>query len=217
MGFFSELKGTLLDFLFPRRDSLVSLESLSPEELLAAFQASDLDKPDTVALFDYRDQRVKELVWEIKYKGSRAHAKKIGAILYDVIVSELEDVNPFEKYDVVLVPTPVSDKRRLERGFNQCELLCEAIRAEDAAGRFRYLPRQLVKIRHTESQTRTATKSERLGNLKESMTVQHQPSVAGKFVVLIDDVTTTGATFSEAKRALKEAGAKKVLCVAVAH
>ena len=87
----------------------------------------------------------------------------------------------------------------------------------DTEKTLRYKPRQLVKHFHTESQTHTATKKERMENLKDSMKVLAPAVVSGQFIILIDDVTTTGSTFAEAKRALKAAGTKKILCIAVAH
>ena len=154
----------------------------------------------------------------MKYAGNRTLASRLGQLLYDVIESELMERNIFEKYhNVILLPMPISDKRRNERGWNQCEILCEEVKALDTAQHFKYLPRQLCKVRHTESQTRTASKRERLENLHDSMRVMHPPAVAGRCVVLVDDVTTTGSTFAEAKRALREAGARKIICFALAH
>ena len=54
-------------------------------------------------------------------------------------------------------------------------------------------------------------------NLSDSMKILNPSAVLDRFVVLIDDVTTTGATFAEARCALKAAGAKKIICIAVAH
>lgn len=219
MGFLASLLKSLSDFLFPQNDKVLRLESLSAEKLIALLPPARLDeKSGMIALFDYDHPLVKEIVWEAKYNGNRNLAAKLGTVLYDVIEAELEERNVFEKeQSVILMPMPVSDKRRFERGWNQAELLTEAIKRLDTNEHYRYLPRQLVKIRHTESQTKTVDRKERLENLADSMLVQHAPAVENRFVVLVDDVTTTGATFKEAKRALKEAGAKKVFCIAVAH
>ena len=172
----------------------------------------------SIALFDYSHPLVKEIVWELKYGGNAVLALKLGEILYDVVSSELTDLALFEKWErPVIVPVPISDKRRFERGWNQSELLAEKFMFYDTEGRFKYLPRQLVKTRHTESQTKTSSRNERLKNLTDSMKVLNTSTLDGRCVVLLDDVTTTGSTFAEAKRALRKAGVKKILCVAVAH
>lgn len=208
----------IVDFLFPNTPQLIALENLGAGEVLEILPPSDLNENGVLALFNYQDCRVKEMVWEIKYKGNRTLSAKLGSILYDTIIDELSERNISPHIDnPVLLPIPVSDRRRLERGFNQAELLAKEIKALDTLNHFQYLPRKLTKISHTESQTKTASRKERLDNLKNSMLVQDRASIEGKLVILVDDVTTTGATFKEAKRALTEAGAKKILCFAVAH
>ncbi len=213
------LTKSLADFLYPKTRHMLALEELPTEKLLALLPQSTLSgKGNVIALFDYTHTLTKEIIWEVKYNGNRILAQNLGAILYDVIISELEEQNIFEKYkSVVLMPMPISDKRRFERGWNQTELLTRAVKHLDQTQRFKFLERQLAKITHTESQTKTASKAERQRNLHESMKVMNPESVRERFVVLVDDVTTTGSTFKEAERALKAAGAKKVFCVAIAH
>lgn len=219
MRFLEKLLKGFADFLFPKKPKVVVLESLSTAELLRLLPRAEGPKQnDVIALFDYAHPMVKEIVWEVKYGGNRALAAKAGEILCDTIIEELEErniLNTGEK--ILLIPSPISGKRRFERGWNQAEILCEAIKKCDAGGIFKYLPGQLIKIVHTESQTKTASKKERLENLEGSMKVQNPLSVENQFIVLVDDVTTTGATFAEARRALRETGAKKVLCFALAH
>ena len=89
--------------------------------------------------------------------------------------------------------------------------------AQDFKKLFKYLPGQLIKTHHTESQTTTASRAERERNLKNSMKIINPSSVEGEFVVVLDDVTTTGLTFAEAERALRACGAKKILFYALAH
>ena len=219
MYFLSRIRDLCVDFLFPRNPKVLELEALSAGVLLETLPPADtLEDKNTMALFNYSHPLVKEIVWELKYSGNIRMAEKLGEILYDHIRHELADLALFEKWGKpILVPMPISDKRRFERGWNQSELLAEEIMRCDREKMFRYLPRQLVKIRETESQIKTASKRERLENLTQSMKILNAPSVAGECVIVLDDVTTTGSTFAEARRALRAAGAKRILCFAVAH
>ncbi len=205
----------VLDFLFPKDERVHILESLTSAELLSALpSAKDIDD-HTVALFDYKHRDVRTLIWEIKYRSNTALAKKSGEILADVLRHELADRALFENFHhPLLIPMPISDEKRRERGFNQTEVIAESIRMF-APDLFEYST-ALIKHKHTESQARThATKREREANLLNSMSVSSD--LQGRCVILLDDVTTSGATFGEAKRVLKEAGVKKILCVALAH
>lgn len=226
MHLLSRIRELFIDFLFPKSGKVLELEALSAENLLNVLPPAENSKDEhTLALFDYSHPLVKEIVWEIKYKGNSQITQKIGAILLDHIKQELRDLVLFEKWDdpaesgrqLILAPMPISDKRRFERGWNQAELLAKEIMAHDRDKIFKYLPKQLVKYRHTESQTKTASKNERLKNIVDSMKVLNPSSVAGACIIILDDVTTTGATFTEARRALRAAGARKTLCFAVAH
>lgn len=214
-----------LDFLFPKSQSVIFLESLSASDLLTILpKAENRDESHTVVLFDYRDPRVKEMVWELKYKHNRILASKLGQILRDVILQELSEKVMFEsalwkKAPPLLIPIPTSNKRRKQRGLNPTEMLCREIRKIDQGQNFEYAPDILQKIRHTESQARIhATRQERLSNLENSMQVDPKEKRAlGRCVILVDDVTTSGTTFREAERALKQGGAKKIIRFAVAR
>lgn len=219
MNFITSIRDLCVDFLFPRSQKVLELESLSILKLVDILPpANRLKESNVIALFDYSHPVVKEIIWELKYSGNVRIANKLGKILYDHIREELIDLSIFEKWGKpMLVPIPISDKRRFERGWNQSELLAKRIIELDKNKMFKYLPGQLIKYRHTESQTKTSSRSERLKNLTNSMRVLNTSSVVGACIIVIDDVTTTGSTFAEARRALRAAGAKKILCVAVAH
>ncbi len=219
MNFLLSLIESLIDFLFPKSKKVLVLENLTASQLLTTLPpATGPDEDNVTALFEYAHPVVKEIIWEVKYGGNKTLANTLGEVLYDVINQELAERNVLEKFDkVILLPMPISGKRRFERGWNQAELLAKAVKERDIQNYFKYYPGQLVKFRHTESQTKTASKSERKQNLAGSMKVMNPHAVENQFCILIDDVVTTGSTFAEARRALKEAGAKKILCVAVAH
>jgi ComF family protein len=106
----------------------------------------------------------------------------------------------------LLVPVPLHWTRLLGRRFNQAALLAQAIRA---AGGPPVGADWLVRRRRTPSQGRMGPAA-RARNVHGAFAVRRGRSVAGKRVVLIDDVLTTGATAEECARVLRHAGAASV-------
>lgn len=114
--------------------------------------------------------------------------------------------------DVVL-PVPLHWWRQWRRGHNQSEALAHAIAARLS------LPcpaRWLRRIRATPHQTGLSG-AERRQSLRGAFGAGRMADLKGKSILLIDDVMTTGATASEAARALKEAGALRVVVGVLAH
>jgi ComF family protein len=116
-----------------------------------------------------------------------------------------------EKVDLV-VPVPLHWTREFTRGFNQAEVLAREIT------RRRGLPceKALRRVRSTGSQARMS-RSERRRNVATAFTVRRPAVIAGKTVLLIDDVHTTGATLGACAVALKRAGAKRVVALTLAR
>jgi competence protein ComFC len=77
----------------------------------------------------------------------------------------------------------------------------------------------LIKPRDTEHQARIKDRRARLKNLSGSFTIKNEKInlIKNKNIILIDDILTTGATLSEAKKVLKQNGARKVIAFTVAH
>ncbi len=113
----------------------------------------------------------------------------------------------------VVVPVPLFRTRARARGYNQAALLARGIarRLERP-----FAPQALARVRDTGTQTRLTAAARRL-NVHGAFAVAAPGWVAGRTVLLIDDVMTTGATFHEAARALKTAGAWRVWAVAAAR
>ena len=164
----------------------------------------------------YRHPAVRALVWELKYRANPQALALAGALIGDELMITLEE----ELGGVLLIPVPMHEKRKRERGYNQCELLCEAAlaacREGGVAHALLYAPRVLSRI-HPGVPQQLLPRRLRLTNVKGSMEVREPKSVRGRICVVVDDVATTGATFKEARRALKEAGAKRVHTVALAR
>jgi ComF family protein len=116
-----------------------------------------------------------------------------------------------QRFDAVIA-MPMHWRKQWERGFNQAELLARPI-----AKRYGLrLSNNLRRKRYTRSQA-GLTETQRRENLKNSFHVKRAEQIAGKRVLLIDDVFTTGATLRTAAAALKAAGAAHVSALALAR
>lgn len=107
----------------------------------------------------------------------------------------------------LILPVPIHRTRQRLRGFNQSELLCEALPKE--ALRLDLLSR----IRATAPQA-GLTQQERIANVRGAF--RASPDVRGQSVLLVDDVLTSGTTMGECAKALKDAGAREVIALAFA-
>jgi ComF family protein len=114
----------------------------------------------------------------------------------------------------LLVPVPVHASRRRERGYDQAELIAAA------AGQALRMPMApaVVRTRATTAQYRL-DRRHRAANVSTAFAVARgaEPIVAGRRVVLVDDVVTTGATLAATAHALLAAGALSVAAVTVAR
>ncbi len=137
---------------------------------------------------------VKDLVWAMKYENKRSIARFFADHL-----DELQGV-------VCYVPS--DGKTRRARGYDQAEILASTY------AKIHKLPfqRLLVRVKHTRQVGKN--RAERIENIKDNFVVVND--VAGKEIILIDDVITTGATVSECARVLNTAGAKSVWALAIA-
>ena len=119
--------------------------------------------------------------------------------------------------DALLVPIPLSGSRLRERGFNQALLLCESLVALDNNQNFKLEKNVLIKPKETEHQAKIEDRQKRLKNIIGSFAVKNPELIQKKNIILIDDITTTGATLHEAKKILRAAGARKVIAFTIAH
>jgi ComF family protein len=113
----------------------------------------------------------------------------------------------------VLVPVPLHPRRLRERGFNQSELLAHALGRRSGLV---VAPDALVRRKETPPQT-GLTASARRSNVSGAFAVRRRSQVAGRVVVLVDDVVTTGATARACAAALRAAGTTEVRLVTAAR
>jgi ComF family protein len=114
----------------------------------------------------------------------------------------------------LIVPVPLHASRLRERGYNQAELIARRVAVITAMP---ICATALSRIRPTGQQVKTSGRSERRENMRGAFVVTDGVAVVDRDIVLVDDVTTTGATLEDCARALKEAGASSVSAITLAH
>lgn len=155
----------------------------------------------------YYEREVRDALLRYKFQRMSAYCEPFGILMADCVSAYLEN-----QVDIVTW-VPLSGKRLKKRGFDQSQLLAETMAQE------LWLPCKpvLEKTVHTAQQSRTGSAEKRRANVSGAYQVRDKSLVSGKTVLLIDDIVTTGATFSECARMLGIAGAERVYCAALAR
>jgi competence protein ComFC len=148
---------------------------------------------------------IRSVLHSLKYQ----HNIGLGQTLAWAITPSLKQCNwPVQE----VVPIPLSEERQRERGYNQAGLIA---RPTSQLLEIDYRPNVLRRARHTRSQVGLTIK-EREKNVQNAF--EADPTlVAGKNILLMDDVCTTGATLTDAARALSNAGAREVYAFTIAR
>ncbi len=214
------LLNTILDIFFPVKCMLCGKSGV--DLCLSCLSDSPPAERESAnwifPIYDYRHPPIKKALWLFKYKGKKRLAGIFAEIIYGKILEELSDLSVMENFrNAILVPIPLSSKRHRERGYNQTELICRKLMEIDRNKNFKLEKDILIKPKETEHQARIENRQERMKNVVGSFVIKKGENLKNKNIILIDDITTTGATLTEAKKVLKQAGARKVIAFTVAH
>jgi ComF family protein len=169
------------------------------------------------ACYDYRDPIIKRAIWELKYHKRRHIGEKLGQLMYEEFIEDLSEIYQYQNgQSIYVIPVPISKDRLRGRGYNQAKILAKSFCNYDKKS-FKLENNLITKNKKTTPQAKISNRTRRLNNVKGIFKITNKEFVNGKTFIIIDDVTTTGATFLEITKILKGAGAKKILCFAVAH
>lgn len=116
-----------------------------------------------------------------------------------------------KKYDII-IPVPIHRKRKLQRGYNQTQLIAKEI-AKNID--IKLCDDVLVKSKNTIAQSKL-NKNKRKQNIKGAFRVLDLEKIQGKNILLFDDIFTTGSTVNECSKILKKVGAKTVGVLTIA-
>ena len=154
----------------------------------------------------YQDQ-VRDSIRRYKFKGRRGYHKVYGKLVAQCVHDHLAG-----RYDLITW-VPLSSQRKKERGYDQAFLLASAAALELGE----VAVETLRKERNTDPQSGITEDARRRANVLGAYTPVDPELVAGKRVLVIDDVVTTGSTLSECARTLRTMGAADVVCAALAR
>jgi len=151
------------------------------------------------------DEASRELILKLKHCDRPDLAIPLARLMYQTSQPWIHTID-------AIVPVPLHWKRLWQRRYNQATCLARAfqkITKKQLGHAPELLTNSLLRIRNTESQGGKTGPSRHL-NVRGAFKVKDRDAFAGKSLLLVDDVYTTGATLKQCVRMLKRAGAKKV-------
>ena len=164
-----------------------------------------IDLPHFSAVYYYEGQ-VKRSLLKFKFYSEISYADIFGKAMSQRIKELYGDMD----FDGVCF-VPMTKEAEFHRGYNQSELLASRVAKEQ---NFPLVP-CLKKTRSTLKQ-KDLNASQRRENVKDSFAVKANTDIAGKTLILCDDIKTTGSTLKECSDTLLKAGAKDVYCICLA-
>ena len=205
----------LLDAILPPHEDVRRARLLSPEKLAALVSPRAAALPWITALLPYREAHVRALIRAIKYHGETRALTGVGEYLGEYLIESIAEKRLLDGWGVpLLIAIPSSARKLRARGYNQAERILEAaLPALGGAG----LAAPRVLAREERQSQVEVLRAERAANIHGAFFVPDSRAVRGKEIILIDDVTESGATLADARRALLSAGARDVIAVALAH
>jgi ComF family protein len=135
----------------------------------------------------------------------------LGKFLAGMLAERLRQFPQMQRIDSVCA-VPIHDRKEAKRGFNQAEIIAKEVAR---ALQLVYQPGQLVQAQPNRDQI-GLNLGERFRNVQGIYQVSDDFTLKGKSILLVDDVTTSGATLNSAATTLLEAGAKSVSCATLA-
>lgn len=204
----------ILDIFFP-------VSSLEPTFERAVMQRGALRAPRQhklswiLSIYDYREPIIRSVVRTLKNRRNTRLARMIAYIMYEHLIVLLADQRLFANMtQPIVIPIPLSPRRMRSRGFNQATLIGTYIARY---GDWKLNTTTLVRVIDGPKQALIKNRSLRMKNIVGCFSIKNTHRIRHQHVILVDDVTTTGATLYEARRLLLAAGASSVIAITIAH
>ena len=196
----------IFDVILPEKTRAARIRKRTSIDFPLIPTSHDLRQESITTLLDYKAAGVSDLIRALKYEHSNHAASIAAAILADYLREEIAHMKTFSPRKILLSPVPLHADRVRERGFNQIEKILLKLPAEFRDGPVSGIAiHALSRTRATPQQTRLS-RTERIQNVAGAFSAD-TAQVQNSHIILIDDVTTTGATMTECMRTLRSSGA----------
>lgn len=149
------------------------------------------------ALFFFSGQKTRSAIHRLKYHNN----PDIGAYLGKVLAEEISPSGFFDNVDAIIA-VPLATRRLLKRGYNQCDWIADGISQHTGIP---VIKNAVKRVRNNKTQTLLTTE-ERWENVEGIFKLTRPDAIAGKHILLVDDVVTTGATTISCAQTLMKAG-----------
>lgn len=162
----------------------------------------------------YKNKIISKAIHLYKYRFAEKISNYLGAILLKTI---WESETPLPE---LIIPIPLHKRRLRWRGFNQSELLANYLGEKITPGLPIEVKNDIIeRIRYTQPQMKIPNLIQRRRNIENAFWISRENSdiIKDKRILLVDDVTTTGATIFECAKTLKKSGAKEVFAIVIAR
>lgn len=191
--------------------------AMLPQTSFAFFPGNDIEKIFTGRIpvvaahsecYFSKGQLIQHLIHQLKYRGNQA----IGRYLGEITGRTLLESGRFEGIDMI-ISMPLYPDKEAKRGYNQAAMISEGI------GSVMNIPAPsgwVIRERPTETQTRKH-RTERWDNVKGSFRVMEPKNLAGKHVLLVDDVITTGASIEALASSVLDCTGARISIACLAH
>lgn len=158
-------------------------------------------------IYHYKDQRIKNILWDLKYRNNILLRKVLGSIVYTKIK------HLFDSEIIYGIPIPKNKIDSKKREFDHACLFAECLSKHISNLKIINLLEKKGTMRQVEQKTRMM----RLEKVRNTMSVKIQYSISGKNILILDDVITTGGTLKEATRVISSQKPKHIFYFVLAH
>lgn len=176
--------------------------------------------PEIFSVFPYRNDIVHDALWKLKYQNNREIGFYFGQKIWEQICEKIENDKK-----ILLLTIPSHKKNETKRIYNQTEIIAKGIlqnMPKDLQENCEIITNLLKQKRETQRQSMINERQNRIKNMQDvfEFNKKYLPKIElikDAQIFIIDDITTTGQTLLDAKRALNEIGIFNIKLISVAH